>query len=181
MRLRALVLMIVVVTASPAWGHHALDDGGHWSHKRTPFSIPLGDDVGSRWDNALRVVAKDWSKSSVLDTPVVPGVDPLCYRDMIRRQIEVCADYYNAPWYGLASMFILHGHFTIAFIDLDNANTYTWRKRVHVLCQEVGHTLGLDHRKDAGTCMNSRYDALGSMHPDAHDYAELKAIYAHLD
>ena len=78
-------------------------------------------------------------------------------------------------------MFIRNGHFTYAWVDLDNANSYTWRKRVHVLCQEIGHTLGLDHRTGAGTCMNARYNDVASMHPDAHDYAELEGIYAHVD
>ena len=58
------------------------------------------------------------------------------------------------------------------------------------MCQEVGHTLGLDHQDEVfgnanlGTCMD--YTSLPSgppsnEHPNAHDYEELEIIYSHLD
>jgi len=58
-----------------------------------------------------------------------------------------------------------------------------------VICQEVGHTFGLDHQDTSGaslnTCMDyytntSASDTL-STHPNDHDYQELSIIYAHLD
>ncbi len=57
------------------------------------------------------------------------------------------------------------------------------------MCQEVGHTLGLDHQDTSGisldTCMDyyrntSDTDTL-STSPNQHDYDELLAIYSHLD
>ena len=55
------------------------------------------------------------------------------------------------------------------------------------MCQEVGHTLGLDHQDEdfdnpnLGTCMDYTSDPSTNQHPNAHDYEELEAIYAHLD
>jgi hypothetical protein len=58
------------------------------------------------------------------------------------------------------------------------------------MCQEVGHTFGLDHQDEnfdnanLGTCMDYTSDPDGppsNLHPNQHDYDELAIIYAHLD
>jgi hypothetical protein len=59
----------------------------------------------------------------------------------------------------------------------------------HVVGQEVGHTLGLDHQDESGisldTCMdyyhNTSASDTKSTHPNRHDYSELSTIYQHLD
>lgn len=54
-------------------------------------------------------------------------------------------------------------------------------------CQEVGHTIGLDHQDETfdnpniGTCMDYTNDPSTNQHPNRHDYDELVAIYSHLD
>ena len=52
------------------------------------------------------------------------------------------------------------------------------------MCQEVGHTLGLDHQDTSGaslgTCMDYSSDP-SSTKPNSHDYAELLIIYNHND
>lgn len=71
-------------------------------------------------------------------------------------------------------------------------NTAAWRQ--FVICQEVGHTFGLDHQDvnfsnaNLGTCMDYTNDPSGLLknqlsneHPNIHDYDELEIIYAHLD
>ena len=55
------------------------------------------------------------------------------------------------------------------------------------MCQEVGHTLGLDHQDEdfyntsLGTCMDYSADPTLNQHPNQHDYDMLDAIYEHLD
>ena len=58
------------------------------------------------------------------------------------------------------------------------------------MCQEVGHTFGLDHQDEIfdnpnlGTCMDYTSSPLGppsNEHPNQHDYNQLELIYAHLD
>jgi hypothetical protein len=50
------------------------------------------------------------------------------------------------------------------------------------MCQEVGHTLGLDHQDDVfdnptlGTCMDYTSDPSTSQHPNRHDYEELELL-----
>src|SRR3990172_7216762 len=55
------------------------------------------------------------------------------------------------------------------------------------MCQEVGHAFGLDHQDEnfnnanLGTCMDYTSSPGTNQHPNGHDYAQLEAIYAHLD
>lgn len=55
------------------------------------------------------------------------------------------------------------------------------------MCQEVGHTLGLDHQDEdfsngpLGTCMDYSNDPEPNQHPNWHDYQQLESIYNHLD
>jgi hypothetical protein len=59
----------------------------------------------------------------------------------------------------------------------------------HVICQEIGHTFGLDHQDESGislnTCMdyyhNTSASDTKSTHPNQHDYDELSTIYQHRD
>jgi len=66
---------------------------------------------------------------------------------------------------------------------------YNTPEMQHVICQEIGHTFGLDHQDESGislnTCMdyyhNTSASDTKSTHPNQHDYDELGIIYAHLD
>jgi hypothetical protein len=64
-------------------------------------------------------------------------------------------------------------------------NSTAWRNLVS--CQEVGHTLGLDHQDEnfdnpnLGTCMDYTSDPSTNQHPNSHDYQQLQTIYSHLD
>ena len=55
------------------------------------------------------------------------------------------------------------------------------------MCQEIGHTLGLDHQDEIfdnpnlGTCMDYTNTPSTNQHQNQHDYDQLEAIYAHLD
>ena len=55
------------------------------------------------------------------------------------------------------------------------------------MCQEVGHTFGLDHQDEnfnnanLGTCMDYTNNPTTNQHPNTHDYEQLEIIYSHLD
>jgi hypothetical protein len=59
------------------------------------------------------------------------------------------------------------------------------------MCQEVAHTSGFDHQSTDGSSLNTCMDYFSntgsnagstqSTRPNAHDFAELNIIYAHLD
>ena len=55
------------------------------------------------------------------------------------------------------------------------------------MCQEIGHTFGLDHQDtnfsnaNLGTCMDYTNDPTSNQFPNQHDYDQLVTIYGHLD
>lgn len=98
----------------------------------------------------------------------------------------------NSGWLGMASIEIdSDGHITSGTVTM-NATIladYTSNTAAHVLCQEIGHELGLEHnRNELNTCMNDCPDApdfraclnldFGKT-PNEHDGETLKAVYAH--
>ena len=187
----ALALALVlpgVASASHAWG------GYHWARTANPFTLALGDDVDGSWEPYLRTTSVDWSLSTVLDTKVVAGgTKPRTCRATTGR-VEVCsAAYGNTGWLGVASISITTGnHITKGTVRVNdtyfNTAQYSdpaWRNLV--MCQEVGHTLGLDHQDtnfdnaNLGTCMDYTNLPGTNQHPNQHDYAELVTIYTHLD
>ncbi len=188
--LGAVLLMSVagVAFAFHSWG------GYHWARTANPFLLKLGDAVTSAWDASLGLASSDWSLSSVLDTSVVSSsTNPKRCRPT-SGQVEVCNSKYGSNgWLGLAQIWITGGeHITQGVVKLNDTyfNTATYNKpewRNLVMCQEIGHTLGLAHQDEnfsnpnLGTCMDYTNSPGTNQHPNQHDYDELEAIYAHLD
>ncbi len=188
----ALAAFPLSAGATHSWG------GYHWARTANPFTLKLGDNVSGLWDGMLVTASSDWSQSSVLDTTVVPGgTKPRNCRPTSGR-VEVCnASYGNTGWLGVAQIWITGGtHITQGTVKNNDyyfgSSSYPYNNTAemqHVICQEIGHTFGLDHQSTDGssqnTCMDyyhntSASDTL-STHPNAHDYEELGIIYAHLD
>ena len=180
-----------ITTANHSWA------GYHWARTSNPLTLSLGDNVSSAWDPYLATTSSDWSVSTVLNTTTVPGAGASKRRcPWTSGRVEVC-DYaygYNG-WLGVAQIYVSGSHITQGQVRLNdsyfNTSTYgssAWRNMV--MCQEVGHTLGLDHQDtnfsnaNLGTCMDYTSNPSGppsNEHPNAHDYAQLVTIYTHLD
>ena len=187
----ALIVALVLpgaTSATHSWG------GCHWARTSNPFTLKLGDNVNSAWDPYLRTTSSDWSQSTVLNTTVVAGgTQPRKCRPTTGR-VEVCnASYGNNGWLGVASISITSGlHITRCTVKVNDTyfNTAQYASSAWhnlVMCQEVGHTFGLDHQDEnftnanLGTCMDYTNDPSTNQHPNKHDYDELAIIYAHLD
>ncbi len=185
--------LLTLVFPSAAQANHSWG-GYHWARTANPFTLQLGDNVGSQWDSALRGASTDWSKSTVLDTTVVAGSTNPRNCKAVTGRVEVCnSTYGNNGWLGIAGISITGGtHITKGYVKLNDTyfntpqyNTAAWRNLV--TCQEVGHTFGLDHQDEnfnnanLGTCMDYTNDPSTNQHPNQHDYDELVIIYSHLD
>lgn len=98
----------------------------------------------------------------------------------------------DSGWLGLASVRLGAGnHLTRGTITMNRAilDRYEPVMARHVLCQELGHLLGLDHQRGADdSCLEDcfgRSDWLGCLStpagatPNAHDGEQLRKIYAH--
>jgi hypothetical protein len=188
----ALTSVPTTTSANHSWG------GYHWARTANPFTLKMGDNVSGPWDSMLITASNDWSKSTVLDTQIVPGgTRPKSCRPTSGRD-EICsANYGNTGWLGVAQIWITGGTHIVQGTVRNNDyyfgnSSYAYNNTAemqHVICQEIGHTFGLAHQDESGislnTCMdyyhNTSASDTKSTHPNQHDYDELGIIYAHLD
>lgn len=154
----------------------------------------------SEWQQSLTGASSDWSQSVLKTEVAVGGSDANCKPTAGR--VEVCnGGYGDTGWLGIASIWASRkdSHITQGTVKLNDTyfnepkyNTIAWKNLV--MCQEVGHTFGLDHQDtdflntNLGTCMDYTNDPDGSLfgqlnneHPNTHDYDMLASIYAHLN
>lgn len=189
--LAVIAALALPVGADHAWGTY------HWAKPGSVLNLSVGDNVGSAWDLHLDVAVADWNASTVLNlSEVAGGTSPRRCRPTAGR-IEVCNAPYGANgWLGVAQIWTSGSHITQAitklndtyFTDAYGYNSPEWRQ--FVTCQELGHDFGLDHTDETfgnpndGTCMDYTSDPDGppsNLHPNAHDYEMLEAIYGHVD
>ena len=187
----SVLAMVTVYVASPSANHSW--NGYHWARTSNPFTVSLGDNVSSIWDSHLDVASDDWSTSTVLNTAVEGGQAKGRNCRPPSGRVEVCnAAYGNNGWLGIAQISVSGKHITSGSVRLNDTyfntstyNTPAWRQLV--VCQEVGHTFGLDHQDEnfdnanLGTCMDYTNSPASNQHPNQHDYDELEEIYAHFD
>ena len=193
-RLALAVVVAVGVLAIPAPASATHSWGGyHWARAANPFTLKLGDNVNGSWDAFLATTSADWSASTVLDTTVVGGSSNPKTCRATSGMVQVCnAKYGGNGWLGLAQIWASGTHITKGAVKLNDTyfataayNTPAWRNMVS--CQEVGHTLGLDHQDEAfdnpnlGTCMDYTSNPSTNQHPNQHDFDQLELMYGHTD
>lgn len=205
---RTLSLLITAaafaLAAAPAQAKHSWGNW-HWERSANPVTLPVLNSTtdvrtpvgGQNWPALLARSASDWSSSAVLDL----AVRPQSAADLAAQQacpfmpdtIRVCNVFNpNVTWLGLATVLpdvsSGQGHLLAATAQVNDAwfstPLYSELNAQHVMCQEIGHTFGLDHQDESGadlnTCMDYA-DALDNPSPNAHDYQQLSTIYQHLD
>ena len=217
-RLKIALLISLAFAAFPAftYANHSWN-GYHWARTSNPFTLQLGDNVGdgnsaSLWAGYLTRASDHWSNSlspwaHVLDTIVVDGNNLTNLRKCppTSGRVEVCNYKYGTNgWLGVAQIWLASGHIYQGTVKLNDSyfnnsrypkyNSTPWRNLV--ICQEVGHTFGLDHQDEnfgntnIGTCMDYTNDPDGTLanpdqadneYPNGHDYEELASIYSNLD
>jgi len=196
-RFLSTFLLAAAISALPslALGNHPWA-GYHWARTANPFTVKLGDNVSGSWDTMLKnTVSPDWSLSTVLNTNVVAGGTTGATCDPTLGRVEVCSSNYgNTGWLGVAQIWTYLGSKHIAQGTVKNNDFYfgsssyqynNGAEMQHVICQEVGHTLGLDHQSESGaslnTCMDYYHNTSStdtkSTHPNEGDYDQLLCIY----
>ncbi len=181
-------LGLTLAAAVPALAHHSWGSY-HWARTSNPFTLRVGDNVSSQWDPVLDTTIADWTSSSVLDLAKTAGGSTNKRCRPTSGRVEVCNGAYgNNGWLGVAQIWASGSHITQGTVKLNDTyfntstyNTSAWRNLVS--CQEVGHTLGLDHQDESfdnpnlGTCMDYTSNPGTNQHPNAGDYDQLLCIY----
>jgi hypothetical protein len=190
-RLAGLAIGLALAIALPgaALANHSWG-GYHWARTANPFNLRLGDNVTAAWDTYLGTTSSDWTASDVLNTTVVAGSANPRTCKATTGMVQVCNNTYgNNGWLGVAGISVTGGvHITKAYVKVNDTyfntatyNTSAWRNLV--MCQEVGHTFGLDHQDtnfnnaNLGTCMDYTSSPGTNQHPNQGDYDELDCIY----
>jgi hypothetical protein len=185
-------LLILTTFVSSTSANHSWN-GYHWARSANPVHLTLGDNLTGDWGAYLDTAEQDWDQSRVLDLAVGPGHAAKRNCKPATGAIEICNGAYGFnQWLGIAQISVSGKHITSGSVRVNdsyfNTSTYNspaWRQLV--ICQEVGHTFGLDHQDEdfsntpLGTCMDYSSDPNPNQHPNAHDYEELEIIYSHLD
>lgn len=191
----ALAASVALGALTPASANHSWGSY-HWSRTANPFALTINEALSPAWEPYLATAMSDWASSTVLDfnppTAASSSASPKrC--DPIAGQVLVCnAGYGQRGWLGIASIWANGNHITQGTTKLNDTyfnmaqyNTPAWRQ--FVTCQEIGHDFGLNHQDEnfnnanLGTCMDYTNLPTSNQHPNAHDFAQLETIYAHLD
>lgn len=203
-------MLSALFVAAPALADHSWGMY-HWARTANPLTLNLGDNVSPTWDAHLAAASSDWSISEALDTAIVAGkTNATKGRNTPKNclptsgRVEVCSTRYGSNgWLGIASIWVSGSHITQGTVKLNDTyfniakyNTSAWRQLV--VCQEIGHTFGLDHQdedfnnQNLGTCMDYTNAPAGGVvggfeygisneHPNTHDWDQLALIYSHAD
>jgi hypothetical protein len=169
-----LATVAVLSTAGTASATHYL--GHHWAHNGLAHSqIYFVDHTGAKWP--VTTVTYKWNEAHGVDSyyeSSCPSTRLHCV-----HVYEISA---NNGWYG-ATFFTgwnsaAHNYEGVR-VQLNNYTVRTATQARKTTCHELGHVLGLAHRAYNPSCMTQGAAPPISMYPDAHDFAELQAIYAH--
>ncbi len=183
----ALLSFPIGATASHSWNNY------HWARISNPFNLRVVDSNTTDWDDNLNRANSEWSTSTVLNLLYESGDSSSRARKRcltITGKVHSCnAAYGNNGWLGLASINITGGvHITQGSSKMNDtyfsSGAYNETARQQVMCQEIGHTFGLDHQDESGADLNTCMDysnALDNPSPNSHDYQQLQTIYSHLD
>ena len=171
----AISIAFTLVLAVEARANHS--SGAHFAPSRGETTITLADCVGAPWDVYLRRFAvPQWSRSPSVELHLVRCSNPAADVDVRSR------NYGYTPLGGWFKAWNdASGHYARAQVRF---NKY-WIKRQserrlrHTVCHELGHSLGLDHREGATSCMRTGADITPSPRPHPHDFEQLRLLYSH--
>ena len=173
----SLVGLLAIATVASA--DHA------WSTYHFPGDN-LNPTVVDKTSSSLYDVTAGVQEWAALGTPIQPQITTAKKGDI------TVTEAFNRSWLGLARIFIDGDHITKGEVKLNTKllDDYPIAAAEHVLCQEIGHVLGLDHNRNGGqggspddTCMNDQVNLFTTQYisPNSHDTDQLNATYNHAD
>ncbi len=174
----ALAIIALAIGVTVASADHA------WSNYHFP-SYNLSPTVVDKTSSSLYGVTagvEEWAGLGTLIQPEMANGN--------KGDITV-TESFSPFWLGLARIFIDGDHITKGEVKLNTRllNSYGLDAADHVLCQEIGHVLGLDHNRGGAqggspdnSCMNDQANLGDYPAPNSHDTDQLNIIYGdHVD
>lgn len=181
-------------------------NGYHWANKDAlPIPLIVIDSVTSDWQSEFDTALTEWStgvsepgnynhgdapnphffdlESNVIDDEGDSRSRKKCAA--VDGRLRVCNANYGGAWLGLASINLdQNGHIIKGTAKVNDFFSGYWdsnpHEKRHVMCQETGHVLGLDHTSEDGsvdnTCMDYS-DSPTSISPNQADYDHLETMY----
>ncbi len=199
MALRCASILIVIcalpvgLLADHSWGNY------HWARTGNPLNLKVGNNMTTAdWTSRYSTALGNWNTPTNGKTAVVLNLIPVSGTSnrrcsAVAGTVQVCDGKYGYNgWLGLATIWISSGHITQGTAKMNDSyfasSTYgNANEKQHVVCQEVGHTFGLDHQSESGADLNTCMDyfsntganatSTDSTKPNAGDYDELLCIY----
>lgn len=186
----AISVLGVSLSADHSWNNV------HWARTTKSFTLTVVNSLTPDWDQYSAAAVSDWSRSTTLNMTQdlngsVAELDRRRCQGII-GQVHICNMTYGYnQWLGLAGISIdTDGHIVAGYVKTNDSyfnlpfyNTHEWRQSL--ICQELGHVIGLDHQDEdfdnepLNSCMD--YQDPPYPHPNQHDYDQLEAIYEHTD
>lgn len=154
----------------------------HWSRPSgDERKVIIRDSTTDTWDGRLTGVLSDWGDSSrfrfTKQQAATSSDERLsCSMPGNYGRVRICnhSDYSLGGFAGEANIRVnSEGHIQRGRVRVLNSVSTDARRAL--LCQEVGHTLGLAHRSSTGSCMLQNASA-AAPDPDSHDFEELRDI-----
>jgi len=193
-----LVAGVAISAALPAAAALPQSWNGYKWGRTGNLAITLGDNLTGAWKPLLAPAATAWSADPIIDLKLAAGRSTAACAPVFGG-VQVCNSNYGANgWLGYANVWLSGGYIIQATVKLNDYyfaqakyNTAAWRQMT--ICQEIGHTLGLDHANvvrtnaNLGTCMDYTNDPTGTLGsngtlanlaPSNSDFAALAGIYA---
>lgn len=178
-------LVAVAFTAAPATAGHSWN-GYHWSANSYPLDLHPINSLGStfRDQGVATDVNADWNRSVKFANDQRFGNNDAGTRQNCpypSGSFRMCNYNWGATgWAGLAQIRLNGNHIVEGRARVNDYYGSSYNYRRHVLCQEVGHVLGLDHQANGNaSCMDDSSAGWDNLRPNDHDYEQLLRIYDH--
>ena len=169
----ALAIIALAIGATVASADHA------WNNYHFP-SYNLSPAVADNTSASLYDVPAGVAEWAALGTNIQPLITESKKGDITVKEA------FSPFWLGQARIFLDGDHITKGEVKLNTRllNSYGEAAADHVLCQELGHVLGLDHNRDGteggspdDSCMNDQATLGAFPAPNSHDIDQLNLIY----